>query len=215
MASADEPGGPLSGHVEADEAHVGGERSGGKRGRGAEGKTIVFGMAERGGDVRAGVVPDVKAKTIEPIIEQHVAPGSVVSTDELGTYNRLAEKGYEHGAVNHGAGEYVDGIHHVNSRKGSGRGPSCRSAGPTSTSRASTCRSTSRSSRSGTTCGRSRARCSAGSSLPFDHQAEQAFKSLPVAWVRFPSRRRLSRGPWLRRLAPYVLRPATLSLGFE
>ncbi len=118
MASAAEGDGPLSGHVEADEAYVGGKRSGGKRGRGAEGKAIVFGMAERGGDVRAEVVPDVKARTIEPIIVANVEPGSTISTDELGTYNRLAERGYEHGLVRHGAREFVDGVHHVNSVEG-------------------------------------------------------------------------------------------------
>lgn len=39
----------LSGHVEIDEAYVGGKRPG-KRGRGAAGKTIVMGFNERGGD---------------------------------------------------------------------------------------------------------------------------------------------------------------------
>jgi hypothetical protein len=39
--------GLLGGHVEMDEAYVGGRRSGGKRGRGAEGKAIVMGMKER------------------------------------------------------------------------------------------------------------------------------------------------------------------------
>lgn len=47
---------PLSGHVEVDETYVGGKRRGGKRGRGAEGKaegkTIVVGALERGGEVR-------------------------------------------------------------------------------------------------------------------------------------------------------------------
>ena len=42
-------GGLLTGHVELDEAYIGGRRSGGKRGRGALGKTIVTGMKERGG----------------------------------------------------------------------------------------------------------------------------------------------------------------------
>ena len=37
----------LSGHIEADETYIGGIRHGGKSGRGAPGKTIVFGMAER------------------------------------------------------------------------------------------------------------------------------------------------------------------------
>src|SRR5271155_3103771 len=40
---------PLSGTVEIDETMVGGKRSGGKRGRGAAGKTIVFGMLEKAG----------------------------------------------------------------------------------------------------------------------------------------------------------------------
>jgi hypothetical protein len=38
----------LKGHVGADEAQVGGQRSGGKRGRGGEGKTIVLGLTLRG-----------------------------------------------------------------------------------------------------------------------------------------------------------------------
>ena len=42
-------GGLLTGHIEMDEAYVGGRRSGGKRGRGAPGKAIVMGMKERGG----------------------------------------------------------------------------------------------------------------------------------------------------------------------
>src|SRR5437667_4752406 len=37
----------LQGHVEVDETMVGGRRSGGKRGRGAPGKTVVFGILER------------------------------------------------------------------------------------------------------------------------------------------------------------------------
>ena len=41
----------LQGHVELNEAYVGGRRHGGKRGRGAEGKTIVFGMKQRGGRI--------------------------------------------------------------------------------------------------------------------------------------------------------------------
>ena len=46
---------PLSGNVEVDETYVGGKSTGGKRGRGAPGKTIVFGMMQRGGDVMTKV----------------------------------------------------------------------------------------------------------------------------------------------------------------
>jgi hypothetical protein len=53
----------LSGHIECDEAYVGGRRSGGKRGRGAPGKTIVMGMVERGGRMAAEIIPNVKKDT--------------------------------------------------------------------------------------------------------------------------------------------------------
>ena len=55
---------PLKGVVEADETYVGGKSSGGKRGRGEPKKTVVFGMQERGGDVMAKVVPNVRRRTL-------------------------------------------------------------------------------------------------------------------------------------------------------
>ena len=109
---------PLSGDVEADETYIGGKRSGGKRGRGAPNKTVVFGMAEREGDVMTKVVPDVRKETLQPIIKENVEKGSTIHTDELRSYTGLAKAGYEHETVNHGAGEYVDGDCHVNSMEG-------------------------------------------------------------------------------------------------
>ena len=116
MAEIDGDNG-LSGHVEVDETYVGGKRPG-KRGRGAAGKTIVFGMLEREGDVMTRVVPNVKGRTLHPIIEDNIAKGSTVSSDELTTYKALGRKGYAHGTVEHGAEEWVRGIHHVNSIEG-------------------------------------------------------------------------------------------------
>lgn len=75
-------------------------------------------MLERDGEVRAAVVPDVRRVTLEPIIVENVAEGSTVSTDELATYGRLAGRGYRHGVVGHGAGEFVHGTYHVNSLEG-------------------------------------------------------------------------------------------------
>ena len=109
---------PLDGDVEADETYIGGKRSGGKRGRGAPGKTVVFGMVERGGDVMAKVVPDVKKKTLLPIVQDNVAAGSTVHTDELRSYNGLSKAGYTHRTVNHGIGQYVDKGSHVNGIEG-------------------------------------------------------------------------------------------------
>jgi len=106
----------LTGHVEIDETMVGGHRPG-PRGRGALGKTTVLGMVERGGDLMTHVVPDVKAKTLLPLIWANVKDGSKISTDELASYDRLRYR-YKHGQVNHRADEWVNGIHHTNTIEG-------------------------------------------------------------------------------------------------
>jgi len=99
-------GGLLTGHIEMDEAYVGGRRSGGKRGRGAPGKSIVMGMKERGGRIAAEVIPNVKRETLRGVVLENVEPGSVVSTDELMSYGLLAGDGFVHGAVKHGQKEW-------------------------------------------------------------------------------------------------------------
>lgn len=114
----------LTGHVEADEAYVGGVRSGGKRGRGAPGKTVVVGLVERGGAMKAMVAGNVKKATLRAIVNENVEKGAIVSTDELASYNLLTGDGYTHGAVKHGHREYAfydhsTGVnHHVNSVEG-------------------------------------------------------------------------------------------------
>jgi len=110
----------LRGHVEIDEAYVGGHRPG-KRGRGAAGKTIVMGMKERGGRLEAAVIPDVKKETLRGVVLDNVEKGTIVSTDELYSYGLLTPDGYKHGAVKHGAKEWAyydyrhDATHHTNS----------------------------------------------------------------------------------------------------
>ena len=108
---------PLSGIVEADETYVGGRVKG--KGRGYKSnKAVVFGMTERGGDVMAKVVPNVRKWTLQPIIESNVASGSTVITDELRSYLSLWRAGYDHDTVNHSAGEYVRGSVHTNGIEG-------------------------------------------------------------------------------------------------
>jgi transposase len=92
---------PLDGEIEADETYVGGVREGGKRGRGADGKTILFGMLDRDGDVMTKVVPDTKGKTLKGHIEANVKEGSTIHTDEYRPYNGLHKLGYEHKRCNH------------------------------------------------------------------------------------------------------------------
>jgi len=109
----------LKGHVELDEAYVGGHRPG-KRGRGAEGKTIVMGMAERGGKVAAQTIPDIKTETLRGVVLENVEKGSIVSTDELMSYGLLTGDGYRHGTVKHGELEWSyydyrhDAVHNTN-----------------------------------------------------------------------------------------------------
>ena len=108
----------LEGDVEVDETYIGGRRPG-KRGRGAEGKTIVMGMVERGGKVKAKVVPDVKARTLVPEIQSSVPVGTAVLTDDLPSYRRLSSLGYRHDVVPHSRGIYVVGKDiHTNSIEG-------------------------------------------------------------------------------------------------
>jgi len=81
--------------VEVDETYIGGRRHG-KRGRGAKGKTSVFGMAQRNGNVIAVIVPDVRAKTLVPIVKEKILPSSIVYTDEFPSYDSLHRLGYKH-----------------------------------------------------------------------------------------------------------------------
>lgn len=111
----DENVNPLTGQVEVDETYIGGKKSG-KRGRGALGKSKVLGLVERNGKAIAQIIPDVKAKTLLPIIEKRVAGENktIVFTDELPSYNKVERLGYAHEIVQHAAKQYVRGIAHVN-----------------------------------------------------------------------------------------------------
>jgi len=103
--------------VEADETYVGGKRHG-KRGRGAEGKTPVFGITQRQGKVIAKVVPNVQASTLLPIIQERVLQKSTVYTDELNSYDRLPALGYQHKRIHHASKVYVMGDIHTNTIDG-------------------------------------------------------------------------------------------------
>src|SRR5688572_5466058 len=107
----------FSGAVEVDETYVGGKRPG-KRGRGAAGKTIAFGIVERHGRVAAQVVPDVKAATLLPVISERVLPASMIYSDEMASYTGLAKRGYQHRRIHHAAKVYVMGDVHTNTIEG-------------------------------------------------------------------------------------------------
>jgi len=99
----------------------------GARGRGTleKEKPPIFGMIQRSGEVMIQMLANVQQKTIKPIIESVITPGTKVYTDEYDIYARLSKWGYEHKTVNHSAGEFArdengDGFHevHVNTMEG-------------------------------------------------------------------------------------------------
>lgn len=108
---------PMSGEVEVDECYMGGYRPG-KRGRGAEGKMPVLGIAQRNGMLSANTVKDVKRATLMPIVKERILPDSMVYTDELGSYNKLYQHGYAHKRVHHSAKVWVAGKAHTNTVEG-------------------------------------------------------------------------------------------------
>lgn len=76
------------------------------------GKTIVMGMLERDGKVRARVVPDRKTEALRSAIADTIDTGSMVYTDEYATYPWAISDDYAHKVINH-LEKYVDGTVHT------------------------------------------------------------------------------------------------------
>jgi transposase len=100
------------GEVELDESYFGGSRKG-KRGRGAAGKTPVFGILKRGGKVYTAVIKDAKSETLDPIIKSKIQPDSVVYTDYWAGYNILDVSEFKHYRINHSK-LFADRYNHIN-----------------------------------------------------------------------------------------------------
>ena len=87
----------LSGNVEVDETLVGGKKAG-KRGRGAEGKTLVviaIEIKEKGtGRVRMSIIPDASKKSLVKFITENIEKGSTLITDGWKGYTGISKKGY-------------------------------------------------------------------------------------------------------------------------
>ncbi len=106
---------PFNGEVEIDESYFGAKRVKGKRGRGASGKTIVFGIFQRNGKVYTEIVSDARRKTLQDIIRGRVDLETVIHSDGWRGYNGLVDLGYKkHFRVHHGKNEFVRGKAHIN-----------------------------------------------------------------------------------------------------
>ena len=120
LALQDESFGMVSGEVEVDETFIGGAarfmHKDKRRVRitetGTKDKTPVMGILERGGKVRASVIPNRRKKALQGEIKKHVAVGSAIYSDALLSYQGLSQD-FVHEVIDH-AEKYVDGRVHTN-----------------------------------------------------------------------------------------------------
>jgi len=82
-------------------------------GTGALDKTILVGVLERGGSVRARFVPDRSAKSLMGFINDNAAENSTLYTDLFHTYAEAGQT-FQHAIVDRNFGEYVNGLVHTN-----------------------------------------------------------------------------------------------------
>lgn len=96
----------LSGIIEVDETYLGGEKPG-RRGRGAQGKQLVFIAAQKDGKrigrIRLQRISDASAGSLEDAVQAAVETGSRIHTDGWSGYSGLSGLGYTHNVVRQGA----------------------------------------------------------------------------------------------------------------
>ena len=103
------------GDIEIDESYFGARRVRGIRGRGAKGKTVVFGLIKRHGKVYTQIVKNCSSEELFPIIQRIIGKQAVIYTDGFRSYDGLVNFGYKkHYRVKHDSNQFVKGTHHIN-----------------------------------------------------------------------------------------------------
>lgn len=81
MAEACEVATPLKHATEVDKSYFAAHRIRDKRGRDAYGKTIVFGLLKRQGNMYATIMPDCFKATLQDIIKGHTDSTTIIHSD--------------------------------------------------------------------------------------------------------------------------------------
>jgi transposase-like protein len=113
----------LRGEVEVDETSWGGKPRRKFKTRQEsiafrEAKPTVLGMVERGGRVRARVIPTRFGEPLSDAVRANVNPESILYTDDWLSYRPLAREYAGHRVINHSAGSYVEGDIYTNTIEG-------------------------------------------------------------------------------------------------
>ena len=114
---------PLSGDVEIDETSIHGKPRDRKMthkeaAAWREAQPKVLGMVERGGRVRARVIPSRRGPALSREVRANVNPMSIIITDDWQAYKPLRREYLDHKIINHSAGLYVDGDVFTNTIEG-------------------------------------------------------------------------------------------------
>src|SRR5215218_11380292 len=110
MASREAAKPKLSGRIEMDDTYLGGERPGGKRGRGAAGETPVVAAVETTAEreprrLKLTVVKGFRKKETEKLAKRDLAAGGTVVSDGLSCWSAVEKAGCSHRPMATGAGK--------------------------------------------------------------------------------------------------------------
>lgn len=100
---------PLSGYIQIDDAYLGGKRRGGKRGRGADGKTpflAAIATTETGHPIamRLSQVTGFSKEELTHWAQKHLEPDSIVVSDGLNCFSGIEAAGCSHQTIITGGG---------------------------------------------------------------------------------------------------------------